>query len=505
MIIKSPKIGPLIGHVTDSYVNIWQSSELTNNSNKLYGFALVNNKLFKIQLKAYDYFIGVLHVDDLKANVIYDIKIGSIELSKEELNNTSDEELKNKINMSQEIETLKVKTMPDVSFSDKTTIVLISCHYPEPLGKSDKMFKLMMDILDNKETNNTPLICHVGDQIYADQLNRHIPLRRADTADEFKTLYENKYNGKYFSQFIKKYPSIMTLDDHEIEDNWSMDRISKNNLIGINPRDLFSMAINAYKLYQASHSPLYENLENSRLWYTFNIGIYPFFVLDTRTERFAKDGHLLGKPNMPNRQIDRLCSWLKNLSREVPKFIISSVIFVPVTHDDATSPKSSDNWSGFPTTREHLLKFIVDNDIQKVIFLSGDVHNSLGVTITLEPTSKTINPIKMYQIISSPVYWPFPFADGDLSNYILDSSSISKISRLGIFSIFMKKESSATFKFNDSTGKAWKMNYVSHLDSYTQQNNFAVIDFDKNELDVKWYGYAGENNLLASHKFDLKI
>src|SRR3546814_8859094 len=86
----------------------------------------------------------------------------------------------------------------------------------------------------------------------------------------------------------------MILDDHEIEDNWTQDRLGKAV-----SREVFHLALGAYMSYQWSHCP---RTYQTRLYYEFECNGYPFFVLDTRTQRFIddvigslEDNHLLGR------------------------------------------------------------------------------------------------------------------------------------------------------------------------------------------------------------------
>jgi len=142
------------------------------------------------------------------------------------------------------------------------------------------------------------------------------------------------------------------------------------------------------------------------LYYTFNMGGYPFFVMDTRTQRYKEveddvdddlnDNHLIGRPSLDPKnepsQLTRLLDWLQTQQRDngnVPKFIVSSSVFVPnsmgerwgteTPFGDPNAGKrlrrlqSSDAWPGFPQTRRAILQCIVDNQVQNVVFLSGDI------------------------------------------------------------------------------------------------------------------------------------
>jgi alkaline phosphatase D len=72
----------------------------------------------------------------------------------------------------------------------------------------------------------------------------------------------------------------MILDDHEIEDNWTQDRISDAG-----KHKLFNWAIGAYQSYQWSHGP---RTWGRLLYYTFECAGYPVFVVDTRTQRASR-------------------------------------------------------------------------------------------------------------------------------------------------------------------------------------------------------------------------
>src|SRR3546814_6284074 len=88
--------------------------------------------------------------------------------------------------------------------------------------------------------------------------------------------------------------------------------------------------------YQWSHcSRTYQ----TRLYYEFECNGYPFFVLDTRTQRFIddvigslEDNHLLGRPTIGEEepgQLDRLLRWLvaQQAKRgDVPKFVVTSSV-----------------------------------------------------------------------------------------------------------------------------------------------------------------------------------
>jgi alkaline phosphatase D len=223
--------------------------------------------------------------------------------------------------------------------------------------------------------------------------------------------------------------------------------------------------------YQWSHSP--RNF-GRLFYYRFDWSGYPFFVLDTRTQRYKTrarlaENHLLGKPSLdpalhPS-QLDQLLTWLTEQQAEgdAPKFIVTSSVFVPNSMDERSAPDvdednllNSDSWPSFPVTRKRLLQHIVDNKIQNVVFLSGDIHCANVAQMSFDG-SPDAQKLRAFSITSSAFYWPFPFADGDPNGYVHDSKAPGQLD---------------SFKLDGGTMdyKAW---------AFTQDDNFCRIDVDQ--------------------------
>lgn len=316
----------------------------------------------------------------------------------------------------------RFRTFPEADGThDRLDFLLGSCRYPGLLWKvrhADRIFGPMADMVgDEGEASPPRFTLMVGDQIYADLLNRWIPVGRADTYEEFRDRYLAAFGSRNIRRLMRQLPTYMILDDHEIEDNWSQDRIRRDAKY-----QLFTIAIDAYLSYQWSHGP---RTYGKRLYYSFDCGNYPFFVLDTRTQRYLEDepdnlsdNHLLGRPTHPGArpgQLQRLLDWLKaqQTSRgNVPKFIVTSSVFVPSSMSARADRKpeakeKSDSWPGFPKTREAILRCIVDNGVQNVVFLAGDIHCSNVAEMRFKGT-RAAAAIKAFSVTSSAFYWPFP-------------------------------------------------------------------------------------------------
>ncbi|MEM7167717.1 MAG: alkaline phosphatase D family protein [Planctomycetota bacterium] len=230
----------------------------------------------------------------------------------------------------------------------------------------------------------------VGDQIYADDLNFYRP---DEHLGKFYERYRESFGQKHIRRLMSQVSTCMTLDDHEIEDNWP-EKASTRDWVTKYP-----VAMHAYLTYQASHSPLFQVTDGrlsgvpTKLWFDYADGCCEFFVTDSRTERRYDQGELLGRT-----QLDALKAWLSNDSGRV-KIVVTSVPFFPDPRG-----QSRDKWSGFPVQRSEILEYVAEHEIPKVVFLSGDVHCSLSATLT-----QRNNPgVKLISIVSSAFFWPYP-------------------------------------------------------------------------------------------------
>jgi alkaline phosphatase D len=376
--------------------------------------------------------------------------------------------------------------------------LLGSCRYPGLLWKikeADRIFRPMLEHFqpDNGFGSPVQFTMMCGDQVYADLLNKALPVGRADTYEEFQERYLTAYRGTNLRRLMRLATTYMILDDHEIEDNWTQDQLHDTG-----KHQLFNVAIGAYQSYQWSHGP---RTFGRLLYYTFECAGYPVFVIDTRTQRYKddlpglRDNHLLGRPSLDPKnhpgQLQRLCDWLSQQQKDrgnVPKFIATASVFVPNAMDERIAPpghslfggpdpnegqiddpfrkmfevnrerrENSDSWPAYPVTRLELLKHIVDNDIQNVVFLSGDIHCSNVAEIYFE--GKDGKDLKAASVTSSAFYWPFPFADGDPNGFVHDSTQPNQLDPFPVL------------------GTDAVMQYRSF--GYSQEDNFARVDIDR--------------------------
>lgn len=345
----------------------------------------------------------------------------------------------------------------------RMSFLLGSCRYPGILWKRKHSDRIFGPMLSQARDGGASFVLMVGDQIYADMLSRHVPIGLADTYEEFQERYHSAFGSRNMRALLRNVPNYMILDDHEIEDNWVQDRINDRH-----KRMLFNIAIGAYCSYQWTHSP---RNYGKRLYYDFACQGYPVFVLDGRTQRTKEDdpdslddNHMLGRKAYAGDdpgQLERLLTWLRRQQSErndVPKFIVTASVFVPngirSTKGDRQK-NDSDSWPAFPNTRRAILRCIVENEVQNVVFLSGDIHCSNVAEMSFSgPAAK----LKAFSITSSAFYWPFFFADGEPSDYVHDSRD---------------PDTPDSFEVTPEV----TMDYTAT--SFTQEDNFCRIDIDR--------------------------
>ena len=190
-----------------------------------------------------------------------------------------------------------------------------------------------------------------GDTVYADD---------AHSREEYDACYAYNLSTLGFQAIMEGAPGIFSWDDHEIANNWTRDAISEARL-------------------EAATSAYFENLaiapiEGSprRLWRSFRFGqTVELFVLDCRGERIPEIGQYISPEQMAwlKAGLEQSTATWKIIHNSVPITQMPAVYQVPVMRED--------RWDGFPEQRDELLDHITANGLTGILFVSGDLHQSL--------------------------------------------------------------------------------------------------------------------------------
>jgi alkaline phosphatase D len=192
----------------------------------------------------------------------------------------------------------------------------------------------------------------LGDTVYAD----HPIIHAAHTLDAFRAKHRQNRADVHLQNFLARVPVYAMWDDHEVANNFNR------------THPLIRLGRQAFREYW----PM-QGSDPSVLYRTMSWGpIVDLFLLDSRQYRSPqRDADGPGKTMLGSTQK----AWFKETIRQSTatfKFVISSVPFL--------GWKSTDNWAGYATERDELLRFFRAEAISGVIFLSADAHIARHLT-----------------------------------------------------------------------------------------------------------------------------
>ena len=276
----------------------------------------------------------------------------------------------------------KFRTAPAVDAVAPFRFLLGSCnlHSLGFIASPDRAFE---ELLDRSVEKDARFMIHCGDQIYYDIPN----FMKGPDIGEYRDKYLDAWgDSRPTRKFLTQLPQYMILDDHEITNDFSND---------MNPPDRSSTA----QLYKSISMKVYREFVHIRqpnsygrqaLYYEFSFGNVRFFVMDCRTERFGSRSiapHIVG-----NQQMSDLKKWMRKYKDDL-KFVVTSVPFVmDVVNDD-------DKWGApaFIDQRNEVIDHIVQKQIGRLVFLTGDMHCSYHATMKIN------DDLEIHELMSSPI------------------------------------------------------------------------------------------------------
>jgi len=406
--MPSPKVllGPIVGGLSHNSANIWARADAPST---LYVWLakredLKDAKLVgEAELPASDGFAGIVPLAKLQAETEYYYAVNLRKARPARANFH------------------KFKTFPKPTIRRSFSFLFGSCYLPN--GETGSL--TFDEIHKHVVSDDLRFGIFLGDQIYADDREHNGIDKIAVTLDEYRSVYAHAWSLQPIHDLHPDLPLFMTLDDHEVDDDWRWDNVERT-LSSIPPHNRFLRQLNgipslqrqltedriraalkAYQEHQAMHAPqmlqplhvdslgqfLFQGSEGGTFAYEFTYGGAAFFVLDTRTMRVKKGkNRLLGEA-----QWSALEQWFLKVKDDYPvKFLVSSgTIFYPFVLDIVR-----DRWSGFPSDRERLLRFIAEHEIEGIHVLTGDLHSAHCVSAEIKCPSGRRIPI--WEFCSSP-------------------------------------------------------------------------------------------------------
>jgi cholesterol oxidase len=296
---------------------------------------------------------------------------------------------------------------------------ITSCHSPhflfdrELAGASYRRIAARLDTLAKVDlangANATPamkvpsFLIAMGDQVYMDAAVTQIGTPIG--VSNFEKPYTEWLGNPSVRSVVSRIPLYPMLDDHEYKNGYVPAAATDPK----SPEDCCYEQV--YQVYQRKLAPQGPNLQP---WYTLNQGGYPFFILDTRHQRQARNLYNLPTATIIGaEQMTALKEWLlANRSATTPIFLVSPSVVFPMHSrlrkeygGDALYAFSEDGWDAYPQSFEDLLTFIANEQLQNIVILSGDYHMSFASV--LEVTAPHQAPVCVLSIVSSGSYLPY--------------------------------------------------------------------------------------------------
>ena len=326
-----------------------------------------------------------------------------------------------------------------------------SCFRPEfPLPDKNDVL-IFRSIREGKEKDHLKFGLMIGDQVYADVIGHNGLDKIPETAAEYRRVYAHSWTQPDLRALLADLPVYMTIDDHEVDDDWRWVDMKKGEARNplwvrlerwvkrITPRnislDRMTAALQAGYEHQFLHAPdltLYpaggpnqvpsliptgDESDPGGACYTFTYGAAAFFVLDVRTRRTWR---LFGeKKIMDEPQWRALGDWLKNDSHPLKFIVSSSGILMRYWYD-----LIYDRWGAYKKDRERIINLIAENDLENVCILSGDVHTANAVTAELEGSGG--RRLILREFCAS----PFQQESGWLKQYGFDTRPFARVRKI---------------------------------------------------------------------------
>lgn len=404
-------VGPIVGHTTTDHARIFVRGVAQKDAAVFAGvryrqsgdtqwFKRIFTRLTNLQDMS-----DVIVLDNLAADTEYEYQAGWFSTTSAGHTVASVQELP--LQWPQDLYRLRTRSgaagTPRAYFVGSCRYLRMTAGIPSAPQLGDRIFASIAQLAQQANPPVSAMLM-TGDQIYVDDLNFFAPDREYQ---QILAKYRVAFSQPHISRLMANLSIYMILDDHEIEDNWPKKKRSGDDA-------LYKNAITAYELYQASHSPVFELLDDGRVsrhpkhyWYQFTDGDIEWFVTDSRTRRnlSADDRRILDAE-----QEYALCQWLIHSPARV-KMVVTSVMFFPDARHDG-----DDAWAGFPGQRLRLLETIRTHRIRNVVFISGDVHGSLTSRLT-----HSVDPgFEVHTIVSSPLCNTRLLPYASQSSFILD-------------------------------------------------------------------------------------
>ncbi len=251
------------------------------------------------------------------------------------------------------------------------------------------------------QRNDIDYMLHLGDYIYEyaeggygynDETQRgHEPDFEMVELEDYRLRYSFYRLDPDLRRVHQLYPFITVWDDHESTNDSYKDG-AQNHTEGDEgtweDRKLF--AAEAYSEWLPIRNP--DENDPIKIWRTLSFGnLLDLIMIDTRI--WGRDEQVGSTQDEayddPNRTImgkDQLAWFKEELSNSDAQWrIIGNQVQIMLVNTAPGQPLLLDPWDGYPAERDTVIRYIRDNEIDNVVFLTGDIHTSWAADLAIDP------------------------------------------------------------------------------------------------------------------------
>jgi alkaline phosphatase D len=233
--------------------------------------------------------------------------------------------------------------------------------------------------------NDFDAVIHLGDYIYEYGVGGAVPGREHEPANEIVSLsdYRGRFSHYRLDEQLRglhqNYPFITIWDDHESANNSWMGG-AQNHTPGVEGdwEDRLDNSKTAYFEWMPIRDQAAPN--QFRGYRNIRYGnLADIVVIDTRIEGREEESSNSTTINDPNRTLlgTDQADWLELQLQDTTtqwKILANQVMMAPLVL--GSTVLNPDQWDGYPAERNRIYTNIIDNDIDNMVVITGDIHTS---------------------------------------------------------------------------------------------------------------------------------
>ncbi len=375
----------------------------------------------------------------------------------------------------------RTKTLPVGSDTDTVRFAVVSCasfdvgyyHAYESIGKR----------------NDVDAVLHLGDYIYEygdpafTQDRTHSPNHEILNLMDYRMRHSQYKLDPDLRYAHQQYPFICVWDDHEIADNtWTGGAENHDPATEGNWNDRKYAATKAYAEWMPIRLP--DPSDTIKIYRSFDYGdLIHLSMLDSR--HYGRNEQSSTTNNDTTRTVlgAAQLQWFKNelISNGAQwQLIGQQVMMAPLKVFGL--PVNQDQWDGYPAERQKIWNYVLNNNIENFVVLTGDIHsswandlpynndydpqtgaNSVGVEFVTTSITSTNSPISMPLSVIQAANDHIKYADLSQHGYV-----ILDVNRQRTQGDWQYVSSVTDTAYTEIQGEGW---YVNHQERFLRQAN----------------------------------